>query len=137
MQVGNWIQYSTHQDFSKWEPEDQEIYQKNQFFLVITENNPTFDDNFDLIDVIAEKIHNHCERMCMLGLVDLASDYRIAIASKETVESVHGVDTVLSVYEAAQKYIERTKDSSALLSRKKVLSKPKFSSSIKQEIATK
>lgn len=125
MQVGNWVQYSTNRDFSKWGSEHKEIYQKNQCFLVIAEYTPIFDQNFDLIDMKGN-IHNYCPRMRMLGLVDLQSDYKITKVSKKTVESIHGADKVQSVYEAAQKFIVRTKGSSVLLHTKEVLNGPKL-----------
>jgi hypothetical protein len=108
--VGEWVQFVTEQDLKEAPVEQQEIYQQNQRFLVISRQNDLFDSCRCFLVDMAGKRYDYSARMNSLQHTRLVNEGTIRAVSRDSVESIHGVERVQSVYRAAQKHIEDLAD---------------------------
>lgn len=105
LEVGQWVWFFTSEDLSDLELEKQAIYEKNQRYLVISREDVAFDScRCNVVDIDG-KIYDYCARLFYLGNNDL-DGVEIRLVSKKSVEQIHGVEKVQSVYQAAKEHIK-------------------------------
>jgi len=110
LEVGQWVKFSTEKDQDSLSEKQKPIYQKDRIFFVLTREDAMYDScRCDLIDETG-KNYDYNPRMHELGFVGLIWDHEIIAYSNHEVESFYEREKILSIYEAAQKYLDKMSD---------------------------
>jgi hypothetical protein len=110
LEVGQWVKFSTEKAHDSLSEKQKPIYQTDRIFLVLTREDALFDScRCALIDETG-KNYDYCPRMHELNFVGLIWNHNIIAYSNDEVESFYEREKILSIYEAAQKYLDKMSD---------------------------
>jgi hypothetical protein len=104
LKVGQWVKFITEENSTDLSKLQQEIYHKDQVFLVLSRSNDGYSEGH-LIDNKGKIYNYHPPKY--VGYALMIPGQKITAFSSNIIEDIYGMEKMLKIYEASQPFLKK------------------------------